>query len=133
MTKFLMNSAKALIFVPALLLANGASAKQAVPADLQNQAVALQYVSCLAKAADRNDDGVSDPQTIAAKILPLCAGEFSREQVAFSNGLSQDEQQTYRQMMMQQQPQLAVSVVTSEREWAVNAHKPSGQRLAQSN
>jgi hypothetical protein len=131
MNKFLTNSMTALIFVPALLLANGASAKQA--GDLQNQAVALQYVSCLAKAADRNDDGVSDPQMIAAKILPICAEEFSREQVAFSDGLSQGEQQTYRQMMMQQQPQLAVSVVTSEREWAVNAHKPSGQRLAQSN
>lgn len=133
MTKFLMNSAKALIFVPALLLANAASAKQAVPADLQNQAVALQYVSCLAKAAARSDDGISDPQAIAAKIMPMCSNEFSREQVAFSSGLSERDQQTYRKMVSEQQPQLAVSVVLSERDWAKAHAKPRNQRMASSN
>lgn len=132
MTKFLMNSAKAMIFVPALLLAGAASAKEAVPADLQNQAIALHYVSCLAKAADRNDDGVSDASIIAAKIMPMCTDEFSREQAAFSNGLSQEDLQTYRTMMAQQQPQLAMNVVLSERQWA-NAHKSPNQRMASSN
>ncbi len=132
MTKFLMNSAKAMIFVPALLLANAALANEAVPANLQNQAIALHYVSCLAKAADRNDDGVSDASIIAARIMPICTGEFSREQAAFSNGLSQEDLQTYRTMMAQQQPQLALSVVLSERDWA-NSHKSRNQRMAASN
>ena len=130
-TSYLMNSVKALAFVPLLLAgADAACAKQALSGDLQNQAVAMNYVMCLSKAAQRMDDGVSDANTIAARIAPVCADEFAREQMAFGNGLSQDDQVAYRNLMEKQQPQLAVNVVVSEREWA-KTHKQS-QRVAQS-
>jgi hypothetical protein len=112
--------------VPALLIAGAAQAD-----GLQDQAIAMRYVTCLAHAADKYDDGISDAAIIATRITPVCAEQFSREETAFSAGLSVSEQATYRDAMTSQQPQLAQNVVAEERSWNRAHHHAMPNRVAQ--
>jgi hypothetical protein len=128
----LMNCAKASMFASALLLAGSACANEALPTDLQNQAAAIRYVSCLAAADTRTDDGISDPAVIAARIAPLCADEFARELAAYGAGLSQNDWTAYREATLAQQPQLVASVVIATRQWN-STHKPRTPHVAETN
>lgn len=112
--------------VPALLIAGTAQA-----ADLQNQAIAMRYVACLAHAADKYDDGISDPAIVATRITPVCEEQFSREEAAFGAGLSDSEQTAYRNAMTNQQPQLAQNVVLEERSWNCAHHRSIPDRVAE--
>lgn len=126
MNKFI-SSARIFACVPALFLGATAAASAS---DLQNQAVALHYVTCLAHAADKFDDGVSDPSVIAARITPLCSDEFVREVKAFSGGMSDNDKAAYRAAVTVDQPALVASIVVNERKYNARHGK---ERVAQSN
>jgi len=108
------HSKFAFAFLASVLAAGSASAARLSP-DLQKQAIAMRTVACLAKAADANDDRVSDPDRIAARIAPLCEKDFAREEAAFSQGLSVSGKADYRRIMAGYRETLAAEIVVEER------------------
>lgn len=102
-------------FVGAMLVAASANAASRLSPELQNQATAIRLVSCLAKAAHRHDDGVSDPSKVAERIAPLCDAWFAREETAYGAGLSGNDQTQYRAIMDENRTELATEVVEHER------------------
>ena len=113
------------VFVSAMLVAGAANAAPKLSPELQKQAVAMRLVACLAQAAHRHDDGVSDPDRIAARIAPLCDADFAREEAAYGASLTTSDQAQYRAMMDDNRTTLAADVVEHER--------LAANRVAQSN
>lgn len=103
------------VFVSAMLLAGAANAAPRLSPELQQQAVAMHLVACLAQAAHRHDDGVSDPDKIAARIAPLCDSWFAREEAVYGASLSKSDQSQYRAIMDDNRTTLAAEVVEHER------------------
>jgi hypothetical protein len=115
------------VFLATLLAAGAATAAPKLSPELQKQAIAMRVVQCLSKEAARHDDGVSDPDTIAARIVPLCESDFAREQTAFGAGLSPSSQTEYRHIVERDRATLAAQVVMDER-----GQRARHRRIAQS-
>ncbi len=103
------------ICLSALLAAGAAQAAPKLSADLQKQAIAMRTVACLSRQAAKHDDGVSDPQEIAARIVPLCEADFAREETAYGAGLSQSSARQYRDIVVKDRATLAMQVVMDAR------------------
>lgn len=103
------------VFVSAMLVAGAANAAPRLSPELQQQAVAMRLVTCLAQAAHRHDDGISDPYRIAARIAPLCDADFSREEAVYGANLAASDQAQYRAIMDDNRTTLAAEVVEHER------------------
>jgi hypothetical protein len=116
------------VFLAALLAGGAAHAAPKLSPELQKQAIALRVVQCLSRQALRHDDGVSDADTIAARIVPLCESDFAREETAFGAGLSLSGKAQYRAIMARDRATLAAEVVMDER-GARKAHR----RVAETN
>jgi len=110
------------VFLAAMMAAGAANAAPKLSPELQKQAIAMRVVRCLSKEAARHDDGVSGPDTIAARIVPLCETDFVREETAFGAGLSPSDEDQYRAIMARDRVTLAAQVVTEERN-ARKAHR----------
>ncbi len=104
------------LFVSAMLAAGAAQAAPGLSPDLQKQASAMRLTACLVKAAHAHDNGRGDPQTIAARIAPLCQAEFAREEAAYGAGLSGAEQVKYRAIMRGERTAFAAEIVEQERD-----------------
>lgn len=67
-----------LILASALLLTACENEAQPSYTEAEKDAAMREYTSCLKDAADRLDDGISDPLNVAVAVASMCKSEFTR-------------------------------------------------------
>lgn len=96
--------------------------------DAQREAAARLYFKCLTDKAEIYDDRVSDANTIARTIWPMCTQEFSYK-VRTLDMTAPSEDIYWRKYADQRQQKDAVTAVLAYRAKQANRGKPGPQSI----